>query len=432
MRVGIFVLLIFSFTMLNAQNGGCENLNFSQGFNGWVGRYGRFVANVNADFDLFDDNDPMIQRSESGVNYGIIENVSDYPNPCGQKICSSLPRHQLLNEVEYENFRVSNQELIGGLGAPPYNDEISQVLMLGNVDVDNRFETLEYTFTVQQSTPIFRYYLAVVLEEPGDGHGTGAGLPAFIFEILLNGQRLSGQTDSQFRRFYDIINSKDAGFITTRDRNNQLHEVLPWFFTDIDLTEYIGEEITVRIGTKDCSLTGHYGYGFYTSSCISYNDYESCSSFNLKKQSQYDLSFWYLSPLSTDSLALDLNLDFKLLDNTNKRALSASLPGTEGQWIKYNDRFIVPNNAELPFLFFENIRGSQPIQIDDLRLIPSNSNMVAYVYDPNTRRLEAQLDENNYPTLYEYDNEGKLIRIKKETSEGIKTIKESRSEKAKL
>jgi len=42
-------------------------------------------------------------------------------------------------------------------------------------------------------------------------------------------------------------------------------------------------------------------------------------------------------------------------------------------------------------------------------------------------RLMAELDENNYATFYEYDDDGTLIRVKKETERGIQTIKESRS-----
>jgi len=39
----------------------------------------------------------------------------------------------------------------------------------------------------------------------------------------------------------------------------------------------------------------------------------------------------------------------------------------------------------------------------------------------------AELDENNFATFYEYDDEGGLVRMKKETERGIMTIKENRS-----
>jgi hypothetical protein len=64
--------------------------------------------------------------------------------------------------------------------------------------------------------------------------------------------------------------------------------------------------------------------------------------------------------------------------------------------------------------------------IDDFRIQPLNAKLNTYVYDERTLRLMAQLDENNYATLYEYDDEGTPIRVKKETERGIVTLKENR------
>lgn len=68
---------------------------------------------------------------------------------------------------------------------------------------------------------------------------------------------------------------------------------------------------------------------------------------------------------------------------------------------------------------------------DDVRLFPYNGTMKSFVYDENTQRLMAELDENNYATFYEYDYEGGLVRVKKETEEGVYTIQETRSNTAK-
>lgn len=64
---------------------------------------------------------------------------------------------------------------------------------------------------------------------------------------------------------------------------------------------------------------------------------------------------------------------------------------------------------------------------DDLRILPFNGSLKSYVYDPQTNRLMAELDENNYATFYEYDEQGALKRVKKETENGIATISESRN-----
>jgi hypothetical protein len=68
---------------------------------------------------------------------------------------------------------------------------------------------------------------------------------------------------------------------------------------------------------------------------------------------------------------------------------------------------------------------------DDLRIQPFNSSMKSYVYEPRTMKLMAELDENNFATFYEYDEQGALKRMKKETEQGIMTIKESRSSSVK-
>ncbi|MGF6925270.1 hypothetical protein QFZ48_000770 [Chitinophaga sp. W2I13] len=71
--------------------------------------------------------------------------------------------------------------------------------------------------------------------------------------------------------------------------------------------------------------------------------------------------------------------------------------------------------------------GNTKVYFDDLRFHPYNANMKSFVYDPQNLRLMAELDENNYASFYEYDDNGTLTRVKKETERGIKTIKESRN-----
>lgn len=71
--------------------------------------------------------------------------------------------------------------------------------------------------------------------------------------------------------------------------------------------------------------------------------------------------------------------------------------------------------------------SSSTIYLDDVRIFPKDSQMKTYAYDDKTMRLMAEIDENGFATFYEYDDEGLLIRVKKETEKGIMTLKESRS-----
>ena len=71
-----------------------------------------------------------------------------------------------------------------------------------------------------------------------------------------------------------------------------------------------------------------------------------------------------------------------------------------------------------------NMEAGQEFYFDDIRIQPYESEMVSYVYDHSTLRLMAQLDDRGYAVLYEYDDEGNLIRQKRETERGVMTITE--------
>ncbi|MCU7549881.1 PA14 domain-containing protein [Chitinophagaceae bacterium LB-8] len=95
-------------------------------------------------------------------------------------------------------------------------------------------------------------------------------------------------------------------------------------------------------------------------------------------------------------------------------------------WQRYESVVSIPEDATKLYL---SVKGTQSrtIYLDDIRVQPFNSNMKSYAYDPVNLRLMAELDENNYASFYEYDDDGTLIRVKKETERGIMTIKETRS-----
>ncbi len=101
-------------------------------------------------------------------------------------------------------------------------------------------------------------------------------------------------------------------------------------------------------------------------------------------------------------------------------------------WQRVESSFTVPDDANNIQLELMNNSETNDAYFDDIRLHPFRSNMKSFVYDPSTQRLTAELDENNYATLYEYDDEGILIRVKKETERGVMTIKESRNNQSKI
>jgi len=98
-------------------------------------------------------------------------------------------------------------------------------------------------------------------------------------------------------------------------------------------------------------------------------------------------------------------------------------------WQKIEGEFTLPGAATDIKIKLESIAGD--VYFDDIRVFPYDGSMKSYVYDPINMRLVAELDERNFATLYEYDEEGKLVRVKKETERGIMTIKENRNNTSK-
>ena len=109
--------------------------------------------------------------------------------------------------------------------------------------------------------------------------------------------------------------------------------------------------------------------------------------------------------------------------------------------LKINGTDYTINNIEVPVVegwkkldlvftagttFTLELIPSGTVYIDDIRILPFDGQLSSFVYDDANMRLMAQLDENNFATLYEYDEEGTPVRIKKETERGIMTLKESR------
>ena len=95
-------------------------------------------------------------------------------------------------------------------------------------------------------------------------------------------------------------------------------------------------------------------------------------------------------------------------------------------WQRYEQVVSLPSGSTQLSLYLESLNETT-VFLDDLRIHPYNANMRSFVYDPGNLRLMAELDENNYATLYEYDDDGTLVRQKKETERGIKTISENRN-----
>ena len=94
-------------------------------------------------------------------------------------------------------------------------------------------------------------------------------------------------------------------------------------------------------------------------------------------------------------------------------------------WQRIEGTFVVP--AKSMFVGVQLTGPLSRVVYDDVRIYPANGMMKTYVYNPSNYLLQAVLDENNYATLYFYDEEQRLYLVQKETREGVQSIQETRS-----
>jgi hypothetical protein len=138
---------------------------------------------------------------------------------------------------------------------------------------------------------------------------------------------------------------------------------------------------------------------------------------------RYIVSAWVNEKSGISSGALNYtNSQLKVTSGTNVYIFYPSGQIIDG-WQRIEG--IIQTNAA-GNLKMELIVSSGTSYFDDIRVFPYDGSMMTYVYDPVTLRLMAELDERNYAKIYEYDEEGKLVRVKKETEKGIMTIQENR------
>jgi hypothetical protein len=151
--------------------------------------------------------------------------------------------------------------------------------------------------------------------------------------------------------------------------------------------------------------------------------FECIGGFSPEKNTEYIFSCWV--KVNSPQPILSCSDASVIISNSSSSSiiLKAEGPIIE-DWQRVMGKFTTGNNN---YVSISLKQGDAPTFFDDLRIFPADGNMVSYVYDDVNLRLTYSLDENNYFTKNEYNNQGELIRVKKETEKGIVTIKEGNS-----
>jgi len=168
-----------------------------------------------------------------------------------------------------------------------------------------------------------------------------------------------------------------------------------------------------------------------------------CSSLDLIPNKKYIVSGWVkqtttnYSEISNLTSYSNCSIEVVYQEENQGYIISTVNAVPEGEiidgWQRMSAEFITPEaqTGDYPVTIDMIIRlknnSSNYAFFDDIRIHPIDANLKSFVYDQQSQKLLAELDENNYATFYEYDKEGGLVRVKKETEKGIFTIQETRS-----
>lgn len=225
--------------------------------------------------------------------------------------------------------------------------------------------------------------------------------------------------------FNEKFDNSNAGFINTLDNINDFYipfknpfmAQLPLNTIYYKLDEAYTANTKVQVIINDAH-TGKYALKIKTNSAIK----NTISQGVITPEKKFIASIWVKAPSSP-------NANFKIEGNHKTGVSSSSwlpfkavTPSING-WVKYELVFEPETQTSVPEI---RITNANNYLIDDIRIMPNDANMKCYVYDNAKRRLMSELDENHFASFYEYENDGSLVRIKKETERGVLTIQESR------
>jgi hypothetical protein len=157
------------------------------------------------------------------------------------------------------------------------------------------------------------------------------------------------------------------------------------------------------------------------------------TTFSPLRNKKYILSYWVYIPQLYNQRVFDYPSLTCTISGTGATYVVDNVRRSEiiDGWQRVELEFTVPTSATDIRVSFQNT-GIKDTYIDDIRIHPFNSSLKSYVFDPITLRLSAELDERNFATFYEYDIEGQLSRIKKETERGVMTVQEARQNSSKI
>lgn len=165
-------------------------------------------------------------------------------------------------------FQNNRHEVVNSGPDGPTGGAINQVaegscaFRLGNSSGGAQMDFAKYTFTVDNSNQDFSFRYAMVMNDP-EGH-TPAQKPFFGYAIVQGSNWPTAATlAANYVLGKKFVADKNNPFFT--EHNHVVYR--NWTTECANLSNYMGQEMSIIFVTSDCSFTAHYGYAYIDGLC---------------------------------------------------------------------------------------------------------------------------------------------------------------------
>ena len=151
-------------------------------------------------------------------------------------------RHTVITEQGYDS-------IIPSLPLIPAGETRS--VRLGNSNTGSEAEAIAYNIKVTEDNAVLVFKYAAVMQNPDH-------LPTRQPRLMLEIVNSWGLTLDYDCGYFDFVASSKLGWHGTDPMWKE------WTTIGLDLSDYIGERIYIRLTNRDCAEKGHYGYAYFT------------------------------------------------------------------------------------------------------------------------------------------------------------------------
>jgi gliding motility-associated-like protein len=234
----IWIAVLFyclSFSAKFVAQSACENANFESGtFLNWRGETGTYNGT---------GNNGLITSNTSPATNGIVNG-----------------RHTIMTGAGTDpNVTCGNLTVVapGSTFSARLGDQLTGADLGFNTLNNTRggAERLMYNFSITPQSSLIIYKYAVVIENP-DNH-TEDEMPRFLASLSDQNGNIIECTNYEVYASTGNEGFTSCGSVTYSD----------WKTVGVDVSSYVGQTLTLKFATADCSQSGHYGYAYVDAGC---------------------------------------------------------------------------------------------------------------------------------------------------------------------